>query len=406
MAEEKQIHLKDLLIDAGKRLRQDFEEIKKSIPHSGESGSEAEHILKKFLKDRLPRRFDVESGFVVGANGTVSLQTDLIIFDALNCPIYRKGPDSLIVPRDNVATVIEVKSKLNKAELEDAAKKIASAKSIKSSPITSVDQPVTFSDMIMTNTQGIVFAFDSYTSLDALAENLRDINSKIDSRHWIDLVVVLDKGVLGYVIQQPFSSEMPGSFGGACSDDFPIPPLYVHLMKQDYGELALNKFFVTLMAQLTFFRQRSAVPFDAALGKGPSQGTTIQGYQYNLKRQLVPTQDSHKAGKYKNPKVRFNIYSKKTGEIIGQICLLPWQDGASITCSARVSPKIIYQHIFNALNLKGIFIQGATGEPIWYSSILPISEEQFIKAAQHLHPDIVSQRDGEDDVPPPTKITV
>ena len=126
MAEEKQIHLKDLLIEAGKNLRREFEEIKKDVPHSGESGAEVEGILKKFLKDRLPRRFDVEKGFVVGTDGTVSSQTDLIIFDAFNCPIYRKGPNSLIVPRDNVAAIIEVKSKINKAELEDAAQKIAS----------------------------------------------------------------------------------------------------------------------------------------------------------------------------------------------------------------------------------------------------------------------------------------
>ena len=126
--DEEKILLKDLIQSAGKQLRQDFEEIKNNNPHAAESGAEAELILKTFLKDRLPRRFDIESGLVVGPGGAVRSQTDLIIFDALNSPVYRKGPKVHILPRDNVAVVIEVKSKVNKDQLRDAAKKIASVK--------------------------------------------------------------------------------------------------------------------------------------------------------------------------------------------------------------------------------------------------------------------------------------
>jgi hypothetical protein len=82
-----------------------------------------------------------------------------------------------ILPRDNDAAVIEVKSKLNKDQLTDAAEKIASVKSIKPSPIGGADQPVTFSNLINSGTLGCVFAFDSYTTLETLAENLGEINS-------------------------------------------------------------------------------------------------------------------------------------------------------------------------------------------------------------------------------------
>ena len=66
----KKIFLSDLIKDAGQQLRQDFEEIKNNNPHAGESGSETEIILKDFLKDHLPRRFDIETGFIVGSDGT------------------------------------------------------------------------------------------------------------------------------------------------------------------------------------------------------------------------------------------------------------------------------------------------------------------------------------------------
>lgn len=45
----------------------------------------------------------------------------MIIYDALNSPVYRSGTKLQILPRDNVAAVIEVKSKLNKDQLTDAA---------------------------------------------------------------------------------------------------------------------------------------------------------------------------------------------------------------------------------------------------------------------------------------------
>jgi hypothetical protein len=53
----------------------------------------------------------------------VSLQCDVIVYDVTNSPVYRRGPRVLILPSDNVAAVLEVKSTLNKAELEDGRKR-------------------------------------------------------------------------------------------------------------------------------------------------------------------------------------------------------------------------------------------------------------------------------------------
>jgi hypothetical protein len=401
---EKKIFLKDLIQSAGKQLRQDFEEIQSNNPHAAESGAEAELILKAFLKARLPRRFDIESGLVVNTDGTISSQTDLIIFDALNSPVYRQGPKVHILPRDNVAVVIEVKSKLNKDQLKDAAKKIASVKRLRPTPITNVDQPVTFGDMIMTNTLGCVFAFDSYTSLDTLADNLKEINSAYDSADWIDLVVVLDKGYIGYAIQLPFGQNFPGWFGGACVEDFPLPPYYIHLVKHDSGDLTLNHFFVKLMAHLTFFRKRSSIDFGSVLGPDPDEIMTIQGYQYNLSRKLVPAEEAHQAGKYVNPRIRFNIYSKKEKVFKGQVCYLPWQDGAVITCSTLFDPRLVFQHYFKSLKLNGIILPAAMKENIWFSSVLPISEEDFIKFSESIHKDFITVRDSNDNGPPPFKL--
>ncbi len=401
----KKIFLSDLIKDAGQQLRQDFEEIKNNNPHAGESGSETEIILKDFLKDHLPRRFDIETGFIVGSDGTVSKQSDLIIFDALNCPVYRKGPKTFILPRDNVAAIIEVKSKLNKDELNDAAEKISSVKQIMPSPITNADQPVTFSNLINTNIFGCVFAFDSYTTLTTLAENLREINSAYESQNWIDLIVVIDKGIIGYAIQTPFGNHYPGWLGGACGDEFSVPPYYVHLAVNEPGTLTLNNFFVRLIGHLTFFRKRSTIDFASILGADPSQMILIEGYQYNLNKKLVPAEESHRRETFKNPRIRFNFYSKKERTILGQVSLLPWQDGAVIMCSVRFDPRIIFEHYFRSMKLNGIWVRGgAENDNIWLSSVLPIAEGAFIKYSKNIDKKLIVIRDTDDDNPPAVRI--
>ena len=114
---------KDLMTEAGKQLRQEFENIKKTNPHYAERGAETEDLLKDFLNRVLPKRFSADTGLVIDLEDNISSQTDVIIYDSYNSPIYRTGSRLLILPSDNVASVIEVKSNLNKAELEDAAQK-------------------------------------------------------------------------------------------------------------------------------------------------------------------------------------------------------------------------------------------------------------------------------------------
>src|SRR5688500_5148541 len=103
--EQNRIRIEEVLAAAAKQLRAEFQEIQDCNPHSAEKGAEAEGVLKRFLIDRLPKRFDVKSGIVVGMDGVVSRQCDVIVYDALNSFVYRKGPRIEILPRDNVAAV-------------------------------------------------------------------------------------------------------------------------------------------------------------------------------------------------------------------------------------------------------------------------------------------------------------
>jgi hypothetical protein len=197
MTETKKLARVDIFREASKKLRQDLERAQ-NIPHEGEKGRTVENYLKMFLKEHLPKRFDVSSGFILDQQDNVSGQTDVIVYDASNCPVLETFEDNLIIPSDNTAAVIEVKSNLTQKDIEDAADKIAAIKSLGKSKIESLPRPSNIS------TIGILFAFKS---------SLKGLNTVLDHYHasivkhglgrHIDYIVVLDEWMLGLCTRQP-----------------------------------------------------------------------------------------------------------------------------------------------------------------------------------------------------------
>jgi hypothetical protein len=306
-------------------LKDDFEKIRKSMPHHGVAGQETENLLIGFLNERLPRRFAAVSGLVIDTANSLSKQCDVLIYDAENSPVYRAGSVGQILPSDSIASVIEVKSKLTKAELEDAAEKIASVKKLQRTPITNLDQPVNFSNFIINNSLGVVFAYDSKTSLKALAKNLKEINKKLPRAQWIDAVVVLGKGMLSYGVRFP-GAEKYNSMMPEASADFSVPACYVHLCLFDDSKYALNRFFMHLMSVLSFYRKRTALPFDSILRGAEKTATTIQGYWFTTDRNLVEVPDSQ-IGRGDDPLIVFNVFYKNTAQCVGQFRQYKWSDG-------------------------------------------------------------------------------
>jgi hypothetical protein len=125
MTEQAKHTASELIKSAAERLRSEFGNIRKTVPHYGESGEEVEKIVLTFLNDYLPKRFRAGSGFILDSKNQLSRQCDVIVYDQLSSPIYRASENALIVPNHHVAAVIEVKSRLNKQQLQDAVDSIA-----------------------------------------------------------------------------------------------------------------------------------------------------------------------------------------------------------------------------------------------------------------------------------------
>jgi len=87
--------------------------------HTGTIGTERENPVQKFFKEHIPGKFTVCRGEAVDLHEKHSPQMDVIIFDSQNNYAFVSG-DSLLLPAEALLVSIEVKTKLDKQEIEKA----------------------------------------------------------------------------------------------------------------------------------------------------------------------------------------------------------------------------------------------------------------------------------------------
>jgi hypothetical protein len=89
------------------------------------------------LNAYLPKRYQVDKAFVLDADGRLSEQIDIVIFDRQYSPFLFNQAGAIYIPAESVYGVIEVKQDLNKEEIEYAGSKAASVRRLRrtSAPI-------------------------------------------------------------------------------------------------------------------------------------------------------------------------------------------------------------------------------------------------------------------------------
>lgn len=190
--------IKKVFRGISQKLQTDFE-ISSEINHQGNKGTYRESALRDFLNSgRLPKRYGIGTGEIIGPTRNVSKQSDLVIYDQLDGMSLLYDENVQIFPIESVFGVIEVKSQLSKVELIKSLENIKSVKSL--CPDESVTK-TTNSFMSVTYPRpkpfGIVFAYSlSNNSLESLLDNLREWEKENDKKYWPNLVVVIGEGIL------------------------------------------------------------------------------------------------------------------------------------------------------------------------------------------------------------------
>ncbi len=374
-----------LFNEAAKKLRAEFEFIRTN-PHSGEKGAEAENVVRDFLNHHLPQRFRATSGIIIDTANSLSPQTDVIVYDALVSPVYRYSEEMLMLPLDTVAAVIEVKSRLNKKEIEDGYKKIAACKRLKKTPVSGGDQQATGSELKTVATYAVIFGFSSDTSLATLAQHAENLNSQYEPSAWPDLIVLLDSGTLGYAGHFPGASSM-GHMMPPAHDEFAVPPMSIHLMLREDGDFTLNRFFILLLAHLTFFPRRIGTPpFDQILEGATNTGTTLRAYQYTRDRRLTAVPDSLYKDRANLIPLTITITDDK-GAPRGSLRYFPWIDGAVLAWSGEIPLATLLLPLGN-IGLKMM----TRHEGAEYSNPIALTQEEFRQWPEKLNKSLTNLR--------------
>jgi hypothetical protein len=180
-----------------KKLLADFA-ISAQMNHNGNKGDFRENSLKEFLAlGRLPKRYGIGSGEIVGQVSNVSKQSDLIIFDQFESIPLIYDSKVQVYPIDSIYGIIEVKSKLSKAKLYEGLENIKSVKQLVPEKNTSAVNILKAQNNKTYNPFGFIFSFSvDGNSLDSLTTNLREWEKDNSPKFWPNLIVVLGEGII------------------------------------------------------------------------------------------------------------------------------------------------------------------------------------------------------------------
>lgn len=203
------MNIQKVFREISKKLTHDFS-ISAEMKHNGNIGTYRESALKEFLEvGRLPKRYGIGNGEIVGHVSNVSRQSDLIIFDQLdNIPLLYDSQVQ-VYPIDCVYGIVEVKSKLSKQKLLEGLENIKSVKQL--CPNDSITKEFMFLKQTTARPKpfGFIFAYDlADNSLDSLLENLKEWEKQNPPEFWPNLIVILGEGIIYHSPKQSFSKAI------------------------------------------------------------------------------------------------------------------------------------------------------------------------------------------------------
>lgn len=169
------------------------------IKHAGDKGENREHILREFLATHLPKKYGVAKGEIVTKDGQHSHSADIVIFDAVNCPVLY-SEKTAIIPVEGVFGVIEVKSSLSKAEFIGAARQIEAFKKLAPRELGVIETREYVTVHRSSRPFGLIMGFDlAGNSLESLSRNWQELNAEIHNvNFFLNYFCVLGEGLVRY----------------------------------------------------------------------------------------------------------------------------------------------------------------------------------------------------------------
>jgi uncharacterized protein DUF6602 len=237
-----------------------------AVQHRGDRGESRELLLRDFLAEHLPRRYGVTKGEVVTKTGDQSHSADVIIYDAVNCPVLYSGATT-VLPIEGVYGIIEVKSTMSKAEFLDASKKIESFKRLAPRDLSVIQTREYVTVHRPSRPFGIAFGYSlGNNSLDSLRSNFDERHREVhDVDYFVNLLAVLGSGVVRFEHVDLPAGEKHLLLGTDETVDFVLAKQHRHEQGEESGQLlrtvqenvgsrTFGRFFVYLLILLERMR--------------------------------------------------------------------------------------------------------------------------------------------------------
>ncbi|HST81596.1 MAG TPA: DUF6602 domain-containing protein [Kineosporiaceae bacterium] len=167
-----------------RRLQAEVDGFNSLIEHAGERGRENELALARILQVLMPSAYTVGTGLLIDSQDAASKQCDLVLTDQTEQPRLLAQTNELLHPIETVRAVIEVKSTLDKGEIQDAAEKKASVEALapcRPQPDGTTAHPIF-----------CLVAYKAATSPASIAKNLREL----PPHKRPDLVCLIEPGLV------------------------------------------------------------------------------------------------------------------------------------------------------------------------------------------------------------------
>lgn len=124
------VDLNELFFGLQKDLLVHLEVNRKNNRHPTTKGDVSEINWLGMLEKHLPSRYQAKKAFILDANGELSEQIDIVIFDRHYCPLLFNQDGALYVPAESVYAVFEIKQSLNKKHIMYAGQKVRSVRNL------------------------------------------------------------------------------------------------------------------------------------------------------------------------------------------------------------------------------------------------------------------------------------
>ena len=349
--------------------------ISKIVHDAGQKLAESTGILademNQILNQLLGWPFRATVGLVRDAKGQSTDTFGTLIYTA-----SQSTPEPSNFNADNVACVIDVHESVDLEKLIISYERIACAKKLKKTPAPNIPG-VPFT----TITLGIIFARDAAVPMETLAKELDSLNGRHPAREWTDMVVVLSKGIINYVVHFP-GENIGGDFLPPAEGASALysPPLYVIILIRPTQQFTFNKMISFLIAHLMIFSPGASLPnWNQILEGTPEYGMAVTGYQYDLSGNLKPV-----PRQFYNDRYIFSrpfLIEDQQGNLLSALQFIPWQDGGVVLLKGKLPLDGLLIFLGkNALERGGI-VRLADSQ---ISYVLPVTQADFMQMLQRI----------------------